>query len=244
MNILFIIGNGFDLNLGMKTKYSDFYEYYHLIHSHSTSINKLKDAVSNDFKNWSDLELALGKYTEKIESVKEFDEIFDDLGDNLADFLQKQEYNFDFSKIESKKLFNYLAFPENSLLQADKDKLNLYKRKWTNTHWSVNITTFNYTHSLEKLIGDNQKDLLIGTHNGFNIMLQGVEHIHGYINDRMILGVNDVSQISNTSFHENPDILEALVKSNCNQAHKHTIDDLCKQQISNMHIRFINWRYR
>jgi hypothetical protein len=28
MNILFLIGNGFDLNLGMKTRYVDFYNYY------------------------------------------------------------------------------------------------------------------------------------------------------------------------------------------------------------------------
>ena len=28
MNIAYLIGNGFDLNLGLKTKYMDFYKYY------------------------------------------------------------------------------------------------------------------------------------------------------------------------------------------------------------------------
>ena len=28
MNILYLIGNGFDLNLGLPTRYSDFLEYY------------------------------------------------------------------------------------------------------------------------------------------------------------------------------------------------------------------------
>jgi len=28
MNIVFIIGNGFDLNLGLKTKYTDVYKDY------------------------------------------------------------------------------------------------------------------------------------------------------------------------------------------------------------------------
>lgn len=28
MNMLYLIGNGFDLNLGLPTRYSDFLEYY------------------------------------------------------------------------------------------------------------------------------------------------------------------------------------------------------------------------
>ena len=28
MNITYLIGNGFDLNLGLRTRYTDFYDYY------------------------------------------------------------------------------------------------------------------------------------------------------------------------------------------------------------------------
>lgn len=28
MNVTFLIGNGFDINLGLKTSYKDFYEQY------------------------------------------------------------------------------------------------------------------------------------------------------------------------------------------------------------------------
>lgn len=28
MNITFLIGNGFDINLGLKTRYVDFYDFY------------------------------------------------------------------------------------------------------------------------------------------------------------------------------------------------------------------------
>ena len=28
MNVTFFIGNGFDINIGLKTKYSDFYPYF------------------------------------------------------------------------------------------------------------------------------------------------------------------------------------------------------------------------
>nr|WP_320119497.1 bacteriophage abortive infection AbiH family protein [uncultured Marinifilum sp.] len=232
MNILFIIGNGFDLNLGLKTSYSHFYEHYKSINTQSSSINKLKKVIDKDLKNWSDLELAFGEYTDEIESVEEFNVVFEDIGDKLADYLEKEEHNFDFSKIDKESFFEYLSFPEHSLLPADKNKLSKFREKWNTSPWNVNIITFNYTKSIEKLIGNPQSKVRIGTHDSRPIVLQGIEHIHGYMNERMVLGVNDVSQIANTSFHNNQEVLVALVKEKCNQAQKHTIDELCQKQIS------------
>lgn len=133
-------------------------------------------------------------------------------------------------------MFDYLSFPERSLLKADRDKLTLFKKTWINTQWNINIITFNYTLSMEKLIGDKHKNMQIGTHANIPIILHGIEHIHGYIRERMIMGVNDISQITNSSFHNNQDILEAIVKNKCNQVQKHTIDELCKQQISSANL--------
>jgi abortive infection AbiH-like protein len=84
MNVLFFIGNGFDLNLGLKTSYADFYKYYTKIISKSSAVNRLKNEISGDLKDWSDLELSLGKYTEKIKSVTEFDQVFEDIGNYLS----------------------------------------------------------------------------------------------------------------------------------------------------------------
>ena len=39
MEIAYLIGNGFDLNLGLKTRYDDFYDYY--IDNHTTSIKSV-----------------------------------------------------------------------------------------------------------------------------------------------------------------------------------------------------------
>ena len=33
MNVTLILGNGFDLNMGLPTAYSDFYKYYMLVDS-------------------------------------------------------------------------------------------------------------------------------------------------------------------------------------------------------------------
>jgi hypothetical protein len=236
MNILFLIGNGFDLNLGLRTRYNDFYEYYQAVESKSDSINKLKKNIFKNFENWSDLELALGKYTKHINSIEEFDEVFEDIGDKLADYLKQEENGFDFNKIDGKKIYDYLSFPEHSLLKADENELISFHNKWSNYDWNVYVITFNYTQTIEKLVGEKHKNIQIGIHDKSVIVLKGIEHIHGYTNERMIMGVNDVSQISNTTFHENQDVLDAFVKNNCNKAHKHTIDELCKQQISSANL--------
>ena len=47
MNITFFIGNGFDLNLGLKTRYQDFYKYFH---EHGTSNNMIKEWINEKEK--------------------------------------------------------------------------------------------------------------------------------------------------------------------------------------------------
>ena len=236
MNVLFFIGNGFDLNLGMKTSYVDFYSYYKNVHTDSIPIRKLKEEISNNYKNWSDLELALGKYTDKIESPQEFDEVFENIGEELSKYLQQEEDSFDFNKVDKKKLYDCLSFPENSLPDADKNRISTLRVRWKSLPWYIRIVTFNYTRSLEKLLGDKLTKVQIGSHHNSGIVLQGIEHIHGYANDRMVMGVNDVSQIKNTTFHNNQDVLEALVKSSCNQATRHNKDVVCRELISSAHL--------
>jgi len=239
MKILYLIGNGFDLNLGMATSYRDFYQYYTSVKTLNPLVQKLKNEIDSNIENWSDLELALGKYTTNLESTQEFNEVFEDIEDKLGDYLELIESSFDFSQFDGKKLYKYFVFPENSLPQADKNILTDFKHKWRNTQWDMNLITFNYTRSLEKLLDYsgqpiNVKDYYKQINNP--VILHRIEHVHGFYNERMVMGVNDVSQITNNDFHENQDVLETLVKSMCNQAQKHTIDNWCKSQIANANL--------
>ena len=49
----------------------------------------------------------------------------------------------------------------------------------------------------------------------------------------MILGVNDITQIKNETFHNQPEIIEALVKPNSNYASKSTVETKCSNYIKN-----------
>lgn len=232
MNILYIIGNGFDLNMGLRSSYTDFYNYYNSLECTKDNVKFLRDSISKDYQTWADLELGLGEFTTKIKSVDEFNEIFEDITDELATYLEKEENSFDFSQVNKGKFYSDLCFPENYLTLEDLNTIRLYKNKWNNAHWKVQIITLNYTRSIEKIINSQKPNLEIGTHfKPYNVYLSGIEHLHGFVDERMILGVNDISQVKNENFHESQEVLEALVKPICNSASRSTVDKLCEAKI-------------
>jgi hypothetical protein len=234
MEILYIIGNGFDINLGMKTRYSDFYTYYKTTNSKSEAIQKMKESISNNIENWSDLELAFGRYTSKLKNLEEFDEVYDDLIDNLCDYLINEEQNFDFSKVSPQILYDYLCYPEKSLPQEDIEEISSLKKAWINEKWNIHIVSFNYTRSIEKIV--KTLPIVISRNSVSSINLQRIYHIHGYTDKDPILGVNDISQIENIEFHANENIIEALVKTKCNRALRHNVDKLFEKYISEAHL--------
>lgn len=124
MHITFLIGNGFDLELGAKTRYSDFYDYlqqnkeqlgnnifYNEILAHIKEARLQQDRdniiVNNDVRiNWSDFELAVGQF-----SFEYFDE--EDLKLNEERFKKfKEDYheiNYFFQK--------YMLIQKNLLIE-------------------------------------------------------------------------------------------------------------------------------
>lgn len=239
MNILFIIGNGFDLNLGMKTRYVDFYDFYTNKNPRDGNIGKLKKKIRRDIENWSDMELKLGEYVKHMESETEFEEVFENLSENLSNYLKEEEgrYGFDLSTKET--LLKHLAAPESFLLASDRVAIGEYITKKSHEHDSINIITFNYTRSIEKIINWNQAISFPSKANGRNRTLMTIEHVHGFTNDRMVLGVNDLLQLHNEKFKINKNILDAIVKYNCNTACKTMHDARCEKLINEADLIYI-----
>lgn len=236
MNIVYFIGNGFDINLGMKTRYSDFYKQYNTQNSKSELIKELKNEIAEGVINWSDLELAFGKHTVKLKNIEEFDEVYEDIVDNLADYLISEEEEFDFNKINVDSFLKQLSGPEKFLTAEDIQELQEYKSQWKNMAWNINIITLNYTTTIEKILGDKQANFEIGVHHQHQIIFKNINHIHGYTDKRTVLGVNDISQIDKVDFHENEEILEALIKTKCNRVQRHNVDKICEKNINEAHL--------
>lgn len=154
MNLVYFIGNGFDINIGMKTRYCDFYEHYGAVFSESKFVKELKKEISEGIVNWSDLELAFGKHTIMLNDLNDFDEVYEDVVDNLADYLNSEEDKFDFKRVKLDVFFKDLSYPETFLTNEDIHEIREYKSQWKNNPWKVNVITLNYTTTIEKILGD------------------------------------------------------------------------------------------
>lgn len=221
MNVLFILGNGFDINLGLKTRYQDFYDTYSKSHNDNDAIMRLKKHIGKNTDGyWSDLELALGEYTNEFKCIEDFDEVVDDIKSSLSSYLEKVETDFSNFNVDIKRFLYDLVSFEEYLIPTDQDKVLQLKKKFKDHNWHTEIVTFNYTNIVEQLNDDVEGDLIGHQYNSNlkNILNKNVIHIHGLVSDGMILGVNDLSQVSNTELHDNIDIEESIVKPKCNEA--------------------------
>lgn len=223
MNIVFLIGNGFDLNLGLKTKYRNFYDYYIKLPSNTTTIEKFKEALSNNLDNWADLELELGKYAKNfdIESESNFVELLYDIQDALADYLDKLDSMFTVTEDDKKKAINDLLEFEKYLTQREQEEYAAYKTPLTTSAISVKVATFNYTQTFEKIYGWNGRVLDLGSrkigNSNYSTTMSLFEHVHGTTISNMILGVNDVSQIESEDLKNSILTRRALIKTEMNE---------------------------
>lgn len=238
MNIVYIIGNGFDLNLGLKTSYQDFYKFYDKQDSSGKKVIKeLKESIKSDIETWSDLELSLGRYTSSLESSDHVKMIIFDIVEKLCIYLEKEQDKIDYSKLNRNVFINDLLNPEKYLSKRDQDELRVWKQRWNNnSKINLHILTFNYTKTIEKILGQEISHVQIGLKENKSAILGGIEHIHGFIDERPVLGVNDVDQIGNEEFYQLQEVVEVIVKPIHNQELGHTRDDYCIQLIKNANL--------
>lgn len=63
MNITYLVGNGFDLNLGLETRYADFITVYKNQVLSDKNLENFRWSVASNLALWSNAELAFGKCT-------------------------------------------------------------------------------------------------------------------------------------------------------------------------------------
>lgn len=239
MNIVYLIGNGFDLNLGLKTRYSDFYDYYKTIPSEEEVIIALKKSIDKDINTWADLELQLGKYTEKLNTQDEFDIVYFDLVEQLKRYLLTEQEKVEASNFDIEIFFDDLTNPRRVLSQREQQNLLAYLKKW-NDPINIRILTFNYTKTIEIILGDFSPNQSIGVlEEKRNFHLRDIEHIHRHLDQSLVLGVNDLHQIKNEKLRESQEVIEAIVKPVNNHEQGHMIDEHCMEIISKAHLIFI-----
>lgn len=232
MNITYLLGNGFDINIGLKTRYQDFYLYYlNESQSNNPLVQRIKEDINKNIENWSDLELALGKYTANVTSENEMINLYNDLADSLEKYLSEEVGFVVLSDRENarKTFINDICQPEKYFLRADKDALSTFYRNF-NSEIHINIITLNYTNSIEAFIGDVNREKLGNGYFSSSMLtiFDGICHLHHKLGDTPIMGVNDEEQIANEKFRHSMRLKEHLIKPITNKMLKTRIDDDCQ----------------
>lgn len=208
MKILYIIGNGFDISLGMKTGYRDFYRYYLSQPSNDADIATLKSSIrEKQYETWADLEIGLGKYTSSVSSSDVFLKCLDDIRASLKKYIEDQFENRDYFP-DSQKLFDCFNAPSSFLDAQVRAKYEAFYRSFDVSYASrrdISIISLNYTNTIE--------DIMRGATSGISIL-----HLHGTLDEGIVVGVNDLEQIENQAFRNDDDIIESFVKPEYNDS--------------------------
>lgn len=231
MNVLYILGNGFDMAQGMKTSYPHFYKYL-METKCSPLLEQMKKEITADKKLWSDMEEAFGLYTANVNSVSDLENLYFELSDQLQNYLKTENAKFNPSEKQKNKFVLDFISPQSHLGETDKVRYSDLVNRFGSTY-DISVMTLNYTDTLEKLLtlGPNM-DKRINP----NVYIRQVVHVHGRLGDSIIIGVDNEGQIANEKFRNNEDAKDFLVKNQSNYTMKFTRHTTCKNLISNAHL--------
>lgn len=244
MEIVYMLGNGFDLNLGLKTSYKSFYEYYIKTGSKNEIINKFKNELNKNLDLWSDLEEALGVYSLNFiaKDKDKFIDLLEDIQDHLAIYISEQNLKLNVPNFNKNKFIEDLMTPTKYLDERDLVHFQNYisTKNINMNSSSISVITFNYTNSFEIITGWNGKRIILGKYSNDNrlkpLNLKNVIHIHGTTESNMILGVNDEEQISNVEICNDDELKESFVKSVMNYGTRTLRHERCVELLNSANI--------
>lgn len=193
MDITFIFGNGFDIQLGLKTSYSDFLREYAPgwnDASDSENICKFKEYLNqaNNRELWADAEKAMGLHLQNYndDTIEDYHERIEDFETQMIEYLESQQARCSYiEKWEIGRIFlDFISLSHNDVLN---DRLS-DSRADDDLEDTYNFITFNYTDLLDNVVSCclNNKNITLN---------RNIFHVHGTLDTQIVMGVNDESQL-------------------------------------------------
>lgn len=235
MNIVYILGNGFDKAQGLKTSYPEFYEYLGERKGNSALLQEMKSDIKENTKLWADMEEAFGKFTSKIGADNDFQNLYFELSDCLQEYLKSEDKKFIPTDDLKNKFLNDFLYYGRYLGDLDRVRYNKFARaQVSGVH--INVITLNYTNTLEKLLSLKTQDSHVEKILNTNMTLHNVIHVHGSLDDAIIIGVDNEKQIANEAFRANDNVKDLLVKIQSNHAMKLLKHETCENFITDANL--------
>lgn len=224
MKVTFLVGNGFDMALGVDTSYRAFYNWYLEQESPNHYVQDLKDNIQKylegEGENWSDFELGLGQYTKhfSVEEIQGFFECYNDATNNIIWFLNNCSSFVDVRFLPKNDLINLLggllSF-YNALPSSEAQQI----KNAIDNKVEFDFISFNYTNLFNEIIKAsvdffNQKEVYFKTQfePKFN---SNILNLHGKSTYLPILGVSEEYQIANPELLKIREFKEIMIKSQC-----------------------------
>ncbi len=188
MSTLFLIGNGFDLNCGLETKYENVCDKYVKTESKSGIIKQFKKDINSDGLNWSDFEITMGQYAQRLQKATDFIQCFNDFQIFMCQYLQSQEQSF-YNNIKDPRVHDSISAEMSKSIAnfysgVSKNIDSIMKRRDASNILEMKFVSFNYTSVFDTLLKNSYK----------NFFINSVIHIHGTLEDPA-LGVDNEKQL-------------------------------------------------
>lgn len=211
MDITLIVGNGFDLALGLKTSYRDFYDWFLRKTGENPYIKVMQNTIEWGRDEWSDFEEKMGEFCECFtkKQMRSYGPWKRETDDFLKKYLKEQDTSQTVKKVIETKHNIPLCWRSihSSALALKLVNSNLFSE--SDEHVSLHMISLNYTDSLdqiaEKMRKRQENDSLLAIDSE-------VSHPHGTLSTNIVLGVNDSSQINNQDIQNDAKHSQKLVK--------------------------------
>lgn len=224
MKVTFLVGNGFDMALGVDTSYRAFYNWYLEQESPNHYVQDLKDNIQKylegEGENWSDFELGLGKYTKHFSTneIQGFLKCYEDAHNNIIKFLNNQISNADIRITPNIDLISSVKALINFYTELPSSEAQYFEKAIGNK-LEFDFISFNYTDlfskSIKALAEIAYKEVLLYIHD-INIKINSnVINVHGSSTYLPILGVSEGYQIENQELLKIREFKEIMIKSQC-----------------------------
>ena len=197
-------------------------------------MQQLRREITEKKELWSDMEEALGKLTKKIDNVDSFQKLYIDLSNYLSEYLSQQSALFNPTGSDEEKFDFDIHHPLFFLDERDRQKIGERIRSYfppslITTYGGesemiarrsrLRIMTLNYTNTIER-IGKYYDEII---------------HVHGTLDDTIIMGVDNEGQIENEKFRID-DVKDFFVKEQSNEVMKLVRHNRCRSWIKSANL--------
>ena len=236
MQLTCIVGNGLDIGLGMKTRFTDFIDlhYLKLERDPNSVLGRFQALLRADkeraerervWREWADAEREFGQLDVPMldpqRPFEDFEMCLTDFKKEFNVFLKKQNDAIRIPPERELELYTKFCLSVLNLGTLLRRKYNRRFYEVLSVHQPVgiNIITFNYTDVLDRLLKSRSKfsenSMLVGDlANGQkrNFWIRRIHHVHGALSSDMVFGVDDLDQIKNEKVRQGCAAHKYLVK--------------------------------